>query len=164
MITYMSINNSSDSSDSYISNDEYDATNININDYEYAHDVVVTEDYKLNFKEHIDLMNMFKIYHDKTFNTQNYSILSNIDTTNNDSSNSCVEFMRSEVYAYANSKHYDKDVLYDMSDNININKYETFYCLIINNVPKYMCVHTLPIIKYLVTRDHALWDIIDLKL
>lgn len=134
-------------------NGEYNVAlnEIDINDYVLAENDDRTHENL--FKNDIGIINILTLHYKKTFNvTKNVTLFDGIKDVDKDT-NKCMEFVYGEIFRYNESVINDKDVLYNLDDDIDLELHKEFYCLMINGDPIFMSPFILPLVSYLATLD-----------
>jgi len=147
------------------SDEEYNIAEneINIDDYVPAEQYEETADHE--FKNYVNVINIFTYYYKQTFNIQQkITIFDDIPFDDKTATNKCMEFIFGEIYRYEKSNVSDKDVLYNPDDNIIMESYKELYCLMINSEPLYISPFVLPLITQLAEMDwlNINWTIINI--
>jgi hypothetical protein len=140
-----------------------DENEININEYEPADQYEGTVENE--FKNYVNVINIFTCYYKQTFNiNQKITIFDDIPFDDKTATNKCMEFIFGEIYRYEKSNIFDKDVLYNPDDDINMETYKELYCLMIDSEPVYISPFVLPLISYLANMEwiNINWSIIDI--
>jgi hypothetical protein len=133
---------------------------IDIEDYEPA-----KEESDQETKTNVNVLNIFMIYYKKLHSvSEKQHLFDGIDTTDNTSTNKPTESLFEIIELYKNSVESDKDMLYDINDDVDINKCRELYMVYINEKPVYLAKYLLTIFNYIATLDNTvMWSIMPLK-
>lgn len=120
------------------------------------------EDEVLDLSETYELeyINILTAYYNKLVGKKE-NIFSDIDYDHLNSTNRCMEYIYNHVLKFNECVDEDKKDLVHYKDICNIEEFENFFILSINDVNLYGCELLLPLIMYLSTVDweNLIWDI-----
>ena len=126
---------------------------------------IVPDDEK-DYKEPVDFLNVFICYFRTLFNQKsNMHLFDDIDFNKTDATNRCMEFIYEHVYKFNQMEDKDKADLYEPGD-LDINKCQELYVLVLDNKQNKVCKTLAPIIQYVATLDwtQIKWSIHPMKL
>ncbi len=137
---------------------------IDIDDYELAEEEKDPE--YSDIRKNVGTFNIFMIYYKKLNSIkENSNLFDGVNSNDNLSTNKQMEYLFNLISMYKNSNDTDKDILYKIDANIDIEKCEELYMILINDEPQYICKYLMPIFNYIATLeiDHTTWTIMPLK-
>lgn len=125
---------------------------------------VVPEDDVLE-NEYINMINVFMFHFKRLFNkNNNYNMLNDIDQTQKNSTNRCMEYVFEEMFKFKEETDEKKKKLYKVG-RLDINNCTELYSLTIDDNPICICQYLLPLIQKVSTLDwtEIHWSIIPIK-
>jgi len=118
----------------------------------------------------VEIINVFQIHYKRIFKKKdNENMFSDLDTSNPLSTNMSMEFLYDHIFKYKENKKSDnnKNNLYNEDDNIDLDKYDEFFALLINGEINKLSGSLYSLIEYFVNKFEnwfeIKWEIINLK-
>lgn len=118
----------------------------------------------------VDIINAFQVHYKKLFKKKDTdNMFADLDISDPLSTNRSMEFLYDHIYKYKENQKIDssRNNLYNEDDNIDLEKFDEFYALMINGEINKLSESMYSLINYLVNKHEnwyeIKWEIINLK-